>query len=666
MLSLTLKQFEQQKEDDLTELGRTALVALFDARISTLVPDVMPISPEEAARLTNMTKVMGVIVYNVDLKVLGQSGVTPDDTIFVDGRVPQFGKRDASGLYYDYVFKPSQLGKSYFILARMDASHIQPALQNHVSQTIQVLLLMSALVTTVLMITLSTSLLAPLLFLKDNLRKATENPEKPDISASPFNEKDDVGEVIEMTQTLIHQNAENITQIKNNAQNKIHQLAYFDTLTGLPNRLQFVQILRAQAQRFETEGGAPFVVIALDLDHFKDINDSMGHKVGDAILRHVGARLREHLPAEAIVSRAGEDEFAVTMPLGAGKPTALELASRVACLIRDEPFDVFQELFSVRCSIGVATYPDDGADPDHVLKSADIALNRAKDLGRDTIKQYSEEFDRAVQQRFKILRDLRDALENNQLSLFYQPQIDLRTGAIIGAEALIRWWKPDNSKEGGAFIPPAEFIPVAEQSGLIVEIGAWVLRQACRTAAQWHAQGYDLSIAVNVSGAQFYAGHLVETVRHALAETGLDPHKLELEVTESVFMDDVQQTIATLQELNAMGLQLAIDDFGTGYSSLSYLRQFPIDRLKIDQSFIRNALNNADDAAITRTIVRLAHSLNLRVIAEGVETREHEDFLLAEDCDEVQGYRYSRPVPNDKFIQFLQSYDGTLSSFNRA
>lgn len=413
------------------------------------------------------------------------------------------------------------------------------------------------------------------------------------------------------------------------------------------------------------EGGPQgrFAVIAMDLDHFKDVNDTMGHSVGDVILRSIGKRLRASLPESAIVSRAGEDEYAITMPL-TGSTTAHDIAERVIGVIRSEPFKVFNENFQIRASIGVATFPDDGTDPDQVLKNADIALNRAKEEGRDTVKEYSEDFNRAVQQRFQMLRDLRDAMESDQLLLHFQPQLDLKSGRVIGAESLIRWWKADKSKEGGRFISPADFIPIAEQSGLIVPIGEWVMMTACQTAANWAKKGIEIRIAVNVSGAQFYQSDIVAYTKKILKETGLPPHNLELEVTESVFMDDINQTIRILQELHELGVEIAIDDFGTGYSSLSYLRQFPIDRLKIDQSFIRNALNNPDDAAIARTIVRLGHSLNLNVIAEGVETKEHEDFLLDEECDEVQGFRYSKAVPADEFESFVTGYSGDLSFFD--
>jgi EAL domain-containing protein (putative c-di-GMP-specific phosphodiesterase class I) len=268
-----------------------------------------------------------------------------------------------------------------------------------------------------------------------------------------------------------------------------------------------------------------------------------------------------------------------------------------------------------------------------------------------------------VQQRFQLLNDLREALDKNELMLYYQPQLDLKTQRVIGAEALLRWFRPDNSKEGGSFISPAVFVPIAEQSGLVIPMGEWVMREACKTARGWLDQGINMRVAVNVSGAQFQQSDLVATTKAILAETGLPAQNLELEVTESAFMHDVQKTIGVLNDLHRLGVELAIDDFGTGYSSLSYLRQFPIDRLKIDQSFIKNALENPDDAAIARTIIALGHSLSLRIIAEGVETSDHERFLLTHDCDEVQGYRYSRPVPNDKMLAFVRGYNGDLKSF---
>lgn len=554
-------------------------------------------------------------------------------------------------------------GQPYYMTTPLSAAHAEHGLHYYIAQNILIMLLTSAVVTIVLMVALNRWLLEPIFFLRDSLQRAAAEPENPHIMASPFAAHDEIGRTIELARALIQQNADNINRMRTAAENQIHKLAYFDTLTGLPNRTQFAQKLAELANEHGRKF-ASLAVITVDLDHFKDINDSMGHEVGDALLRAVAKRLRASMPEAAFIARSGEDEFAVTMPLTAGTLTARDVAERVSGIIRSEPFMLFNESFQVRATLGVSTYPHDGGNPDDVLKNADIALNRAKEEGHDIIKEYSEDFDRVVQQRFQLLRDLRDALEQQQLSLHYQPQLDLKTGQIIGAEALIRWWKTDASKEGGMFIPPDEFIPVAEQSGLIVPIGEMVIRVACEAAAGWHRAGHSLRIAVNCSGAQFYQSDIVTYVKKVLRDTGLPAQLLELEVTESIFMQDVNHAIGVLQQLHSLGVELAIDDFGTGYSSLSYLRQFPIDRLKIDQSFIRNALNNPDDAAITRTIVRLGHSLNLKVIAEGVETREHEKFLRDEECDEVQGFRYSKPVPNEQFIAFIKGYQGDLRVFD--
>lgn len=662
ILNFTLKEFEGERLTHLKEIGRSAIAPMVEAgKLDLLAP---PFTDEDVSRLMSSTIVRGLIVYSTQLDLIKSYG---EPVTLVLRNVDNLGEtyRSADGASYEVVFRSNELGRPYIIAARLNANGVQDAVMNYVKQTILIMLLMSAFVTTVLMIALGRWLLEPILFMRGNLLSASKDPEDPKIQPSPFDPNDEIGGAIELAQRLINQNAENIQRIKGAAEDKIHKLAYYDTLTGLPNRTLFLQHL-TEVTRSATDGDTRrFAIVTLDLDHFKDINDSMGHNVGDAILRSVGKRLRAAMPESAVVSRSGEDEFAVMMPLSTDINTARHVAERIQGVIRAEPVKVFNEQFQVRASIGVSTYPDDGIDPDQVLKNADIALNRSKEDGRDRIKEYSEEFDRAVQQRFQLLRDLRDALEQKQLSLHYQPQFDLKTGKIIGAEALLRWWKPDNSRQGGSFISPVDFIPVAEQSGLIVPIGEWVMQTACAQAKEWFDK-YQIGgrIAVNVSAAQFVQGDLVNFVQKVLKSTGLPPHRLELEVTESVFMEDMTHTIQTLHALHALGIELAIDDFGTGYSSLSYLRQFPIDRLKIDQSFIRNALNNQDDASIARTILALGHALNLKVIAEGVETRDHEKFLIAYGCDEVQGYRYSKPVPADKFVEFALKYNGDLSSFD--
>ncbi len=662
ILTLTIQQQENNMLFEIRESGRMAIAPLIESNMQDMLQN--PIDGGEAERLLNSTLVEGVAVYSSNLDLISAFGdpvgLMPKtyDDLFLSNRT-------ADGNAYEVIYRRTDLDQPYVVAARLSAGNVADEIINYVRDSVTIVLLMSLFVTTVLMISLGRWLLEPILFLRQNLLNAAESPEEPQIKDSPFDEKDEIGGAIALAQVLINQNAENIKHVKSAAEDKIHKLAFYDSLTGLPNRTLFLQKLSEMAKKAGHEKTTRLAVITMDLDHFKDINDSMGHNVGDAILRGISKRLRASMPESAVVARSGEDEFAITMPLNTDINTARHVAEKVRNVLISEPFKVFNEQFQIRTSIGVATYPEDSIDPGQVLKNADIALNRAKEEGRDRIKEYSEDFDKAVQARFQMLRDLRDALDNDELLLHYQPQFDLKTGRLIGAEALLRWFRKDNSKAGGQFVSPAEFVPIAEQSGLIVPIGSWVIRQACETASAWQKAGHDIRIAVNVSGAQFYQGDLVELTQNILSDTGLKPKNLEMEVTESIFMEDVHHTIDTLKELHGLGIELAIDDFGTGYSSLSYLRQFPIDRLKIDQSFIRNALNDANDASIAKTIVNLGHSLNLKVIAEGVETKDHEDFLREEGCDEVQGFRYSRPIPSEEFDSFLNGYTGDLSSFDK-
>ncbi len=661
ILTLTVKQEEMILLNDIRESGRIAIAPLIESNVQN--PLGNPVTMDEAERLLTSTLVEGVAVYTSNLELLSVFGDPVG--LFPKSYEDLFQtNRTMDGNAYEVIYRRSDLDQPYVVAARLNAASVSESIISYVRETIVIVLLMSLFVTSVLMISLGRWLLEPILFLRQNLLNAAESPEDPQIEDSPFDEKDEIGGAIALAQVLINQNADNIKHVKSAAEDKIHKLAFYDSLTGLPNRTLFLQKLSEMTKKAGQEKTMRLAVVTMDLDHFKDINDSMGHNVGDAILRGVSKRLRAALPESAVVARSGEDEFAVTMPLSTDVNTARDVADKVRNVLISEPFKVFNEQFQIRTSVGVATYPDDSIDPGQVLKNADIALNRAKEDGRDRIKEYSEDFDKAVQARFQMLRDLRDALDNDELLLHYQPQFDLQSGRLIGAEALLRWFRKDNSKAGGQFVSPADFVPIAEQSGLIVPIGSWVIRQACETAAQWQKAGHEIRIAVNVSGAQFYQGNLVELTSGILEETGLKPENLEMEVTESIFMEDVNHTIETLKQLHGLGIELAIDDFGTGYSSLSYLRQFPIDRLKIDQSFIRNALNDNNDASIAKTIVNLGHSLNLKVIAEGVETKDHEDFLRSEGCDEVQGFRYSRPIPAEEFDSFIKSYSGDLSSFD--
>ncbi len=629
---------------------------------------INPFDMKDGDAFKRLANVKGYRAYDITFEKLDEYGDV--NGLNIDRfTTPEGYKQIISGKgHVDVLITAQDLNDLPFFLAfRLDNTEWHQGRLEETTQNAGLLIGLSLGSTLVILLFIGSWLLVPTLFLSETLRKASLSPEKPDIEDYPFKADDEIGTAVVTVQSLIRQNADNINRIKSAAQDQIHKLAYYDTLTGLPNRILFLQKLAELARNAINEDGQikRWAVLTVDLDHFKDVNDTMGHNIGDAILRGVGKRLASALPDTAIVARTGEDEYAITVPMVTSITNAKEIGERIQNVIRNEPFKVFNENFQIRCSIGVATYPDDASDPEQVLKNADIALNRAKEDGRDTIREYVEDFDRAVQLRFQMLRDLRDALEEEQLTLHFQPQLDLRTGAVIGAEALLRWWRPDDSENGGTYISPGLFVPIAEQSGLIVPIGEFVLRNACRTAKTWHDKGHNVRVAVNVSGAQFHQSNVVALTKEVLEETGIDPKNLELEVTESVFMDDVEFTIETLMKLNQIGVELAIDDFGTGYSSLSYLRQFPIDRLKIDQSFIRNALQDEDDAAITKTIISLGHSLNLKVIAEGVEELEHEEFLLRENCDEVQGYRYCRPVPADQFMEFLEAYNGNLDYFKK-
>ena len=660
MLTISVPQIEQQKLD---QISKSAIYAIAPMIEYEQADGRLPLNEFQTRRIMTSTHIRGLAIYALDLSTLGVMG----ETTILNPResLSERSYRSVDGNSYEVLLSPAELGRPFQIVVRMDAQNVGSFVKEHIKQELLVMLLLSGFVTVVLMIALSQWLLEPIFFLRRNLIGAMNNPEHPDVVLFERKDNDELSTVIRITNDLIQQNAKNIVEVKSKAKQQVDQMAYFDKLTGLPNRSSFEQRLDKAIKSEVLEKQKKLAIISIDLDHFKDINDTLGHDVGDLLLKQVAQKISSVLPEGAVAARASADEFMVMAPLNKGDEVTSSQIAQTIYRSLQEPIHVLQEKFQVRTSIGVAHSPEDGVESKQLIKNSDIALNRAKQEGRDTIRYYSEDFDKAVQQRFQMMRDMREALQKQEFLLNYQPQFDLMTGELIGAEALIRWFRKDASKEGGHFISPAEFIPLAEQSGMIVEIGEWVLREACAMNMRMRQAGLPkFRIAVNISGAQFHKGDIVNLVSDVLKTTGLESHLLELEVTESAFMENTQGAIKILHELHSLGVELAVDDFGTGYSSLSYLRQFPIDRLKIDQSFVRNALSDNGNRSITRTIITLGHSLDLKVIAEGVESIEQEIFLKEEGCDEVQGYRYSRPLPEEKFASFIGSYQSSTITGN--
>jgi diguanylate cyclase (GGDEF)-like protein len=440
--------------------------------------------------------------------------------------------------------------------------------------------------------------------------------------------------------------AEDITE-QQAAQKKIEFIAYHDALTELPNRLLAKYHLEQAILAAEREN-SKVALLFIDLDKFKTINDSLGHVIGDGLLKGVAIRLRECLRDIDTLSRQGGDEFLIVLNNIRDTESITVLAEKILERMA-EPFEIDHHELSISLSIGIAVYPDDGKDFDMLLKKSDTAMYQAKESGRNTYRFHTEQMNADAIEHLRMRNGLRRALEHGEFVLHYQPQISFATGAVIGAEALIRWNHPELG-----MVPPGRFISIAEDSGLIVPIGDWVLREACRQAVAWRKAGLpELIVAVNLSAVQFKRGDVEKSVIQALSESGLEPALLELELTESILIKDTEKVLATVRQLKSLGVKLSIDDFGTGYSSLSYLKRFDVDKLKIDQSFVRDMADDPNDAAIVRAIIQMAKSLNLTTIAEGVEDERQLALLRLQHCDEAQGYHFARPMPADEFEKFM-------------
>ena len=442
------------------------------------------------------------------------------------------------------------------------------------------------------------------------------------------------------------------------AEERAQFLAYYDALTGLPNRLLLQDRLSnaiASARRRQDK----VALLFLDLDRFKDINDSLGHSVGDLLLQEVAKRLKTWGREQDTVARLGGDEFLITLTHIKDVPNVAVACERLMDSMTGG-FVVQGHSLNISCSIGISMFPEHGADCETLIKDADAAMYAAKDSGRNNFRFFTEHMNTDAAERLTLENSLRMALAKDEFFLVYQPQMDIASGGIIGLEALLRWQHPELG-----LVPPDKFIRIAENSGLIVRIGEWVMRTACGQARKWQDEGVPaVSIAVNVSAVQFRQAGFCEFIREVLHETDLSPQYLELELTESLLLANADVTFSVLKELKSMGVSLAIDDFGTGYSSFNYLRQFRVTKLKIDRSFIQDIAVNPDDAAITSAIISMAKSLNLRVIAEGVENEAQMSFLREHQCDEIQGYYFSKPLPVDKVADTLRGV--TLAPHARA
>jgi diguanylate cyclase (GGDEF)-like protein/PAS domain S-box-containing protein len=446
---------------------------------------------------------------------------------------------------------------------------------------------------------------------------------------------------------LLEGTIEDITDRKV-AEERVLFLAYYDALTGLPNRTLLqdrITTALAGARRRKEK----LAVLFLDLDRFKTINDSLGHSIGDLLLQEVAARLKGWARGQDTVSRVGGDEFVVVLTSIGQESDAAVAAQRIVSTMSTE-FSIRGHSLNITCSIGVSIFPQHGIDGETLIKNADAAMYCAKQNGPNKIQFFTEDLNAQMVERLTLESGLRMALSRNEFFLVYQPQVDIATGRVVGFEALLRWEAP-----ALGLVPPDKFIRIAENCGLIVPIGEWVLRAACLQARKWQDEGLPaVRLAVNVSAVQFRQDGFRDLIKDVLRETGLAPEYLELELTESLLLTNADVVFSVLHELNDMGLKLAIDDFGTGYSSLSYLKQFRVDKLKIDRSFIRDIAIDPDDAAITIAIISMAKSLNLKVIAEGVESEEQMSFLRLHDCDEIQGYYFSRPLSVEKAGEELQ------------
>lgn len=442
------------------------------------------------------------------------------------------------------------------------------------------------------------------------------------------------------------------------AEDKIKHMAYHDSLTDLPNRTLFHEHLKQTLENLN-KSNKTLAVLFLDLDRTKVINDTLGHHVGDELLKYLSKKLRDYVGKEGIIARFGGDEFLILLPNIEHVDDAIDFAKGIPTLL-SQPFVYENQELLVTASVGISMYPQDGDDAVTLIKNADTAMYRAKEAGGNTFQRYQADMNYRSLERLNLELHLRRALDRNEIDVYYHPLLDLRSGNVFGVEALVRWHHPEYGT-----ISPGEFIPIAEETGLIVPIGNWVLKQACMQNQLWKQMGFPrLTVSVNISVKQFQQPGFVHVVQEALRETGLPPNQLCLEITESVAMKNVSYITETMNKLKMLGIQISIDDFGTGYSSLSYLKRFRVHTLKIDQSFIKDVTTDDDNAAIVTALIAMSHQLKIKTLAEGVETQEQLNFLKEHGCDEIQGYIFSKPLRAPEFEQVIREERSLYTLFS--
>lgn len=438
----------------------------------------------------------------------------------------------------------------------------------------------------------------------------------------------------------------------------LQHLANYDSLTQLPNRALCMDRIK-YALKSASRANTMVAVLFLDLDHFKDVNDSLGHAVGDQLLKSTSQRLLKRIRSEDTLARLGGDEFVIILNHIKDSDNVIDIVETIVTSF-ETPFKLSNYQINTTVSIGICMYPDDGGDVDSLMKAADAAMYKAKELGRNTYEFYQSDLNKLAVRRHQLANELRAAIGHGEIDLAFQPQFNIPKNKVIGAEVLVRWNSPVLGQ-----ISPAEFIPIAENTGLIKEISDWVMENACKVIAKCLKQKLDIRLAVNLSAMQFKQADLASQIAKTLSKYQVPAKCLELEITESMLMRDVNKAISVLEKFKQMQIRIAIDDFGTGYSSLAYLRRFPLDALKIDHSFIKELVTNSDDSAITLAIISMAKSLRLEVIAEGVETQQQLDFLKQNNCDDIQGYYFSKPLPAKEFIAFLKQHKAESSNAGR-